>query len=346
MVGLLDKVLEKGRQNVETVLRDIAHEYDIRQDINVRPEALSVPEISLNPGIKIGGKIYQTTDYSSGQLLERAGMPRKYYEKLVKHGEIDLARSNIERMVAKVSPDSILVRAVDGVAKGILSSSYKRMDGSVLFQSFVKTVLGYNYLPLAGLNTQSRYHLKFVKNEIMPVLNDEVVYGLSITTSDYGASSLSINMFLMRVVCSNMMTATDVFRKVHLGSRFSGDIGDDGFVLSDRTMQMDSLTMASAVKDVLTSAVGYEKEIAEVINRNGSNPIDLKALIAKLRKDGKLTKPEAETATTVYEGELGVEYLPPQKNLWRFSNVLSLLAQSAEGDRKLELEKLSFDVME
>jgi hypothetical protein len=204
-------------------------------------------------------------------------------------------------------------------------------------------------VPYTGKNTNSRYTLTFLKDNVIPVGNDEVVYGVRMTTSDYGASSLSIQMFLLRLACLNGMTGIDLFKKIHLGRRFHAEFDKEngGVILSDRTEKLDALTLGSGISDVLEQAYQYEETLTNQIrNAQSATIADVKTLVETLRKRGKITKEFGARAADLFNSEdVGVEQLPPQKNLWRFSNVISLLAKEKNGDSQLELENLSYELM-
>jgi hypothetical protein len=346
MKGLLQKVLDEGRQRVQQVIAEIDHEYSVRQDIISRPDKIGINVWPNKEGVsvKVANRAYGLTDWSMGQMLNRACVPSTYFAKMVNYDKLALAKRNIEEMIQATSEKGLLFRCVENTCKGILSTSYKMMDASVVFQSFVKRAVDEGYVPLAGMNTQSRYHLKFVRDNVIEIAGDEIVTGLSIQTSDYGAGANDIEFFIMRVVCQNMMKGFDILHKVHLGSRKEYMFGDDGFVFSDRTQKFDALTLASAVSDVVKAAQQFEPEVLNIVNA-ANKEIDAKGIIEKLKKTQKLGTEEAKRAQVLYDSPLGYELLPPQKTLWRFANVLSLLAKDEKDDKKLELEALSFDVL-
>jgi hypothetical protein len=351
----LQESIDKGRQAAIQAISSIGREYDSRRDemvpaglmdFNIDPD---YGREDLGIALRIGnGDAHRVgmTRHSLGQLLGRLGMPRMYAERLVKTKEPwarELLHQNLRNLTTNVvGSDRLLVRNVDGVAKGILSSSYRRMDAAPIMDTFITEGMQYGLVPADGLNTQTRYHVKMMYPEVFePAQNEVMAFGLSLTTSDYGNGALDIQFFLMRLWCTNKAIGESCLRKIHIGRRFAGEESDIEF--SQKTIDLDTKAVASATRDIIR--IGMDKKIDEtcrMVKLANEKGIDVKKEIEGLVKKGTLTKELATQADALYKNVNDVVLLPKGDTAWRFSNVLSLMAQNQEGDKRLDLEAAAF----
>jgi hypothetical protein len=257
---------------------------------------------------------------------------------------MELLARNMNDLASNNTAGRILVREVDGVAKGILSDKYKRMDTSPVVEQFLVAAMAEGMVPGDGMNTESRFHVKaFLPTIYEPVPNEVMVFFASLTASDYGMGALQVSSGVMRVWCANMAVGESMFRQVHLGRRFDGDAS----MWSSRTHSLDSKTVASAVRDVIGDGrfrTEVDKSVKLIKAASEVEP-DVRKVLAGLSKSGRITKFESETAENIYSSELSTESLPQKKSAWRLSNVLSLMAQSKAGDKALDFQTAAHEVM-
>jgi hypothetical protein len=349
----LKSIIDKGRIRAQGTVESILNEYNKREDVLVPASAIGY---NVGPGVPtaldiqvlLGNKQVNLTNHSVTQLLNRIGMPKTFAEKLSlgKTGWTrELLLHNLRTLTdGTLEENRLLFRIVDQTAKGVLSSAYRRMDASPIVSNFIKEGMGAGLVPVDGLNTDTRYHIKMLSTKIYePVPNEVVTFGMSFTTSDYGAGALQLQFFLMRLVCTNYAIGEDCLRKVHLGKRFTEEEGR-GF--SQKTYDLDTETIASAVKDVISEGLEEKADtVCGLIANANEKKVSLQSELDKFRKKGLLTKDQSETAKALYENVTEITYLPEQKSAWRLSNVLSLMAQQQSGDKKLDLESAAMELL-
>lgn len=352
----LARIIDKGRQKASTAVEDIMKEYEIRRDSLVPGRALNfntADEKALVPfNVAIGDRPINLTGHSQTQLFEKLGIPKIYVDRLQKMKDpwaYELLVENLKRLAEKhIGDERLLVRLVGDTAKGILSSSYRRMDASPIYEAFFKLGIEQGYVPVDGLNTDTRYHIKMLKDVIYePAPNEVVTFGVSLTTSDYGSGALALQFFLMRLWCTNYAIAENVMRKVHLGKRFEGN-EDDYEVFSQKTYELDTKTVASAVKDIMTMGLDSRiEQTCKLIEDANEKQIDVRKALDSLQKKGILTKEMSKTAETLYENVDEIVMLPQNKGAWRFSNVLSFMANSDKlaGDKTIDLQAEAWEVL-
>jgi len=348
----LQKIIEDGRLSVTKALQEIHDEFASRTDLMVKPEAVDfiVDGTGVQPLIQ--NAAHRLTNHSAGQMFERAGIPRAFAQKLANLGEGDLLRLNIKRLTERMEGDGILIRRVNSqngekLIKGWLSPSYRRMDASPIFEAFLDRSLKAGFVPYRGLNTDYRYQVSMVFPQIFnPTPSEYVLFGLSLTTGDYGNQSLEIDLMLLRILCMNLAVGYDLFRKVHLGSRFQMEEGDI-VQISDKTMRLDAETIASAIGDVVDSGQEHIRLLEEKIRLTAERELGeagRKKVYESLKK--RFRKEIAEQVKTTYELPQEVELLPAGQSLWRMSSAISLVANGVERlDEKVDLEKEAMAVL-
>ncbi len=347
----LQGIIEVGKSKVNSVLTDIQAEFELRKDFIAKPEAINyrVNEEAKNFQAYIykGGEDYLNfTNFSKTQLLNRLGIPVKFADKLLDLKESALLQENLEILTNRQCQDGLLFRQINNTVKGVLSPSYRRMDASPIFESFINSAISSGYVPYNGEITDYRYHVSFILPEVFqPSPNEFCVMGLAITTSDYGANALQVELLCLRISCLNLCMGNDVMRSIHLGRRFNTE---ESFVqLSNKTHLLDSKTVASAVSDSVKTSIDLQSKVKERIlfaAENGGEAVNIANEIKKLRTKG-VKKEIADDIKRTFESQLPVELLPEVKNRWRLSNAISLIANSQNPDVKLDLQKHAMNVI-
>ena len=367
-------IIEKGKVNVANGIREIQAEFMGREDLVIRPAALDF-EVNgkgifpIVKGARKAGPVvlddiieatkrkpledvidetvrrFSLTGFSQDQLLERARIPKIFYDRLQDLGEHALLRHNLNELLPKTSPEGLMIRHINGLAKGVLSTAYRRVDASPVIEAFFAATIGAGYIPYRANNTATRYAVTLARPVIYtPMINPDgkpevILMGLQVTTSDYGKGALNVNLVILRIWCANLAFGNNVLRQIHLGRRIEGD--GDVIELSRQTIELDTKATASAIRDVVKSANKQFDALAARIQGAAAKEIDIEKAIADLRKKG-MAKETTDKVKVLFETEQPVETLPAGGSAWRLSNVLSLLANTATGDEQLDLQEAAF----
>jgi|TARA_Y100000310_G_scaffold216438_1_gene217469 hypothetical protein len=353
--GKLRSIIEEGKTRVPHVLGEIQREFQDRKDTIVKPDSIIYHTRPYNgrrssfdhtPINDIGVELFKRgvgsmseltlTNFSKNQLLSKLGIPVSYADRLMKLGENELLIDNLNKMTERRCENGMLIRHIDGVAKGILSPSYRMMDASIVFEGFVKACLESGYVPYGGGITESRYHLSFIQTEVFnPTPNEYIVFGLIVKTSDYGASALIVEQVILRITCQNLMTGMRIQNQVHLGKRFTSN---ESFVqISSETHMLDSKATASAIRDAVKSSYQLHEGLKETIENSIDKDVNINTEVEKMKKKG-FSKEFADKVKNTYEMDIPVELLPKEESAWRLSNTISLLANSKDISPDLSLD--------
>jgi len=343
----LNAIIERGRASLTSTLEEIQQEFANRQDMMVKPSAVdfTVDDDTVRPVIR--DQAYSLTAHSQNQIFQRAGIPMQFANKVMNLGETELLRLNLKRLTDRTQEDGIQIRRVGETIKGWLSPSYKRMDAAPVMESFLKRSIEKGFVPYRGMNTDYRYQIAMIQPKVWePVKGEFVVFGTSLVTGDYGNQSLEINLLILRIVCLNLAIGHDMFRRIHLGSRFQMAGDNEIIPISQKTLTLDTETISSAVTDVVDASGDHIKLLEHKIREASEKDIkDAKSIYDSLRKRG-LRKETVDQIKTAYDLPQEVELLPKGNNLWRLSNAISLVANGIEKpDEKVDLEKEAMNLL-
>lgn len=305
---------------------------------------LPVPALGGEPLIMRAGEegVWTLHRHALRQVAEKADIPLAYIDTL-SAGE-PWQRTLLTTILNGTFPhkqEKYLVRAVGtnggAEARGVLSDKYRRLDSRPILEAFVNAARAQGAVPFDGTATDIRVALKAILPQVYePIAGEFVAVGIEWSNSDFGSARLSLRSFLLRIVCINGATAEDLLSQVHLGGRLPEDIE-----FSRRTYELDTRTMTSAVGDVVRSTMseGGARGLLNRIVVANQKEADWNHLRVRLEK--ALTKDELQKTEDAFTGP-DVLNLPPGATVWRASNALSWVAQTAEDpERRLDLERVA-----
>lgn len=368
MYSKLMNTVTAAKGNLIATLRDIEQEYEIRKDFIATPwgrtdgRADKIDDWELFPYPESKGKIVyepaqhikpifgkhgpmNLTSHSYQQMISRFQIPNTYVDSLLELGEVDLLKENLNTMMERRMDTGALIRSVGATAKGWLSTSYKAMDATPIFESFIGAVGEVGFVPAQAYNTDYRYFLGFVLPEVFEVSDREyVTYGISLQTGDYGSAALTLGLLVMRIRCTNLAIGSSILRKVHIGSRI--DANDERMLamLSQDTINKDTKAIAGMVTDLTRASADEIKKLDAQVKQAAITPVDMKQELEGIKK--KFGKSLAEQIETLYKQP--IEDLPKGDTKWRFSNCLSLIANGSgvSADGRMDLQKEAARIIE
>lgn len=285
--------------------------------------------------------------HALNHIAERAGIPGTYVNRLLeKEYGPQLLVDNLASILEKEDDKKLLLRAVNGEVRGVLSDSFRIMDSGPIIESFAAACQEVGAVPVEGVAGDLRWALKAVLPRVfMPSTKagseELIAFGVQLSNSDFGCGALSLRAYMLRIVCTNYATLEEVLRQMHLGKRLSDDLE-----FSRETYAADTTTQVLAVRDMVRNVLAPAKinELVGHIGQSLEERVDTKSLWAELPKLGLLKK-EAEEIKAVYnDGD--VEILPAGNTRARLSNAISWVAKSAPtAEKRLELEQMAGEVL-
>ena len=199
---------------------------------------------------------YLLTDTAHGQLAEHVGIPKAYYDRLRSNSK-RLLEANVNHWLCDDTRRR-MVRTLDGEARAILSDRYRPLDNYDLAQAVLPALASGAFKIVSSEITEKRLYLKAVTDRITAEVKtgDVVQAGITISNSEVGLGSLSVDPFALFLVCQNGMTMPDAasLRKVHVG-RGAGDLDIAAEWLRDETRQADDRAFWLKVRDAIAGTL-------------------------------------------------------------------------------------------
>lgn len=194
-------------------------------------------DIVYNQG-KVGtvfDKGYETTDHAINQLFRKLGMPSRYFKNLHDKGFYDLVNEHIVFNKGRFKDKNIMLRKAkfhnrgkyeNEVIRAILSDSYSPLDNKPLVKILQETLQNTNYKITYYKNNWKTMMLRILfsdKADTVEVEEGDVLQtGILVVNSEVGTAGVLIAPTVLRLVCSNGLTAwntieNDRYYKRHVG---------------------------------------------------------------------------------------------------------------------------------
>jgi hypothetical protein len=340
----LNQLIDRGRESTKKVLEKV--DATLIEDAIVRAD-----RVSFYPGSEEGTLCMEANgfdalmhEHAADQAIARLGGSKRITQWAFQPDTAEEFAGILNKKIKQQGSKRYLTRSVTGQVRGFMSDRYRRLDVRPLVESLVSTsVSGYGAVPIDAHVLETSFHMKLVLPRIFePITNEVGVFGLTFRNSDFGAGRLYIKGFFNRLWCTNLAMCEDGISQVHLGRVLSDDIA-----FSQRTYELDTMTMASAIGDVVKhifSAENIERRMLLIQQAHAEDAgTDVGKVLKGLVKGSKLYQGEAKQVTEAFNSP-DVEMLPPGQNRWRLSNAISLIAQKTKPDRQLELEEVAGEV--
>jgi hypothetical protein len=328
-------------------------------------------------GVSTVDGMYRPTVVADENLAAKLGIPVAYLRRM-REERTDLYDANVNGWIhgSVITPGGSLGNTAEpdqrafmlrlfrgdnegdeGIARAVLSNSYKVMDNVDVLMSVLEGVqeAGLNVEVQGGDLTDRRMVVRIVAPEIQalaPTLlngyrspftgalgseNPTVFAGLQISNSEVGNGAFSITPRLVVQVCTNGMTITkDAMRSVHLGETL-----DHGVITwSDQTQDRNLALVKSKTVDAVRTFLDAEY-MEQVIGR-AEEKCDTRLDSVDRVKD--VTKPLGYSQAHI-DGIISHFVRGGQMTLGGVTQAITAYAQTVDGDTAFELEAKAMDLL-
>jgi len=334
--------------NLVDLAKEIQRQSVSKKDYIADSPALKAAVVDDDVTVQVNGKPLPLTPYAHGQLADKIGMPRKWYEKL-RSDHPDLLANDVGQMFQR-EPKRMMVRTLtrptvtnDRFARAFLSDKFRPIDNDMIAAAALP-ILAEHRLQVRSSNlSDTRLYIQAtfptVKAEVKP--GDVVMAGITITNSEVGAGAVSVQELIWRLLCSNGMIGTKSLSRYHVGKR----IGEDGGVIdySEAVHEKENEVFFMKIKETVQNALD-------------TSTFDERVDVLRAAADRKFTKPMVEVVEVTQkrfglgkgEGEQMLDFLAAGGDLtqWGLANSVTRLAQEVDADRAFELEKIGGQIVE
>lgn len=283
-------------------------------------------------------------NHALSQMATKLGVPSGYIRTLV---QSDWGRELTAEIFQKHTDEqcagkTLLVRAIDGEVRGVLSDKYRRYDHQAVVNTFLSAVDSQGAVFYECVHSETRMFFKCVIPELHYIETEHngvevLAFGAMFKDSMFGASSQELSLFTLKPVCANGMVGESQMRSVHLGSK----IHDEG-VLSQETLRYYTEYAQGAIRDIMGSVLNREaiEQRKERIKALGADTIDIQKEVLELPQLG-LTKEETDSVFQKLLNSNPDEGVVGAPTLLKLVNAVNSVGNDQGGERMIELQEVA-----
>ncbi len=259
--------------DIVALAQEIARRQETKRDFVVASDALRAivtpsPEEGAAPTVNLafGEEVVGINNVAHGQIAEYAGIPKRYYDKMLAE-EPKLLADNVNTWLTR-SAEPRKLRTIDGVAGSLLSPAHRSLDYHELFEAVVPVLLDLEVEIISSAITDRRMYIKCVDKRVKKDIPDGRSFGdgshvffrtlspgLTISDSEVGEGALKFEWGLFDGFCTNYaeVRRPGTWKKAHIGAR--AELGEDVYrLLTDQTKRITDAAVWSQSRDVVRGA--------------------------------------------------------------------------------------------
>lgn len=249
----------------------------------------------------------------------------------------------LNSMIENGEDSNVLVRTVGDETRAFLSDRYRRMNMVPIFTKFVQQARTIGAIPYAGHCGDLKSSLEVVIPRVMEIATPKngtvhMVFGLHISSSDFGTAALAVKSFSIQVICTNGMIGQNFMRQVHLGRQLQ----QADFSFSEATHELDTRTVTSAISDIVKSALS-ETSINAQVNRMmelSEKVISPEKKIKRLPQLG-MTKEEVKAVEEIFGRSNPEDGVTGEATMFKLQQAISAHARTLDNDRGREVQEIA-----
>jgi Domain of unknown function (DUF932) len=335
------KIMKTGRTLVE-LAQELTAQQETKRDYHAKASNLAMADngqFQLQTSSSL--ETMPATSYAHGQMASKLGIPKVYYDQMMQKSP-ELLATNVNHWLGERQEETNLIRTLRGQMRAFLSNRYRIVDNNEILAMVLPELneMGDGIRVASCQVTDERMYLKVINTNIEAAVavGDPVQAGFILTNGEIGNSSISVEPFIYRLVCTNGMILKDKRqRKNHAGRAENTDLYaedtlrsiDQAFKLKIRDLVRNAISIST-----FNEAVADMKEAKSCeITGSPAKAVDVTAKALKLNQD---------------ESNLVLDHLIRSGDLTKFGMVQAV-TRTAEDldsyDRATELERMGSQVM-
>lgn len=355
-VERLTRYVEEGRAKSATIVKKLMEETEQRVDVVVPRQMMNfhvLPErVELNVDDPRVRETLGFSEWSEAQMLGTLGIQQRFLNGLQGDGKTGatIATQLLNDLRYRIGGEEEingkarrLLRVVKSQVRGWLSPTYGMFDQSEILGGFaqaIQNVARQGIVFTDGVISDRRYGITAVHPQILePFPGEYILAAEQLQSSDYGFGAVDLVQQVIRLVCKNGMLGFSLFRKIHRSTGFGGD-ENAVFEISERTRQLKAQATVSLLTDGVRAGFS-DQSVDKMLDQYrvaAAREINPKTESDGLRKEGLLTKEDADKAPALLAMDLEILPDTPSKNsALRFGQLLAWMGSQAEGEKQINL---------
>lgn len=291
-----------------------------------------------------GTETMPLNQHAIGQLSTYLGVPTRFVDRL-RTDAPDLISVVMNRLLSTKPDDRRMLRTLGGRIRAVMSDQYRRLDHEDVAERTLPLIEEAGYEIRSANVTESKLYIHVVspRSEGEIRVGDPVRFGWMISNSEVGQGSLSMQLFIEYLRCTNGMTIPEFSKKrAHIGGRAEAS---ETFLVkaSSETLKASDDALWLGVRDHIrefSSPAGI-KRVMDRLKEHTEAPVtgDPTAVIEALGNKFLLNQDEKKSVLYSYL-ETG------DKTRWGLANAVTFLANSeGDYDRAVDLERIGGEVL-
>lgn len=248
----------------------IAPQGRVKAEVVSREDEDETPDVQLD----VNGQLMPIRDHAHGQLSDVLRIPTKYYRRML-HEEPQLLADSINTWFGQEPERKRQLRTLDGQVRAVLSPKYRPLDNFELAQAVLPKLQQLDVQIVSTALTETRMYIKAILPHLSDALPDGMTWGnghnaiaayqgnepgkvvasLTISNSDVGNGSLSIEPSVFTTWCTNLAILTRPTWYFFMEADFGAEASDNWEVFRDETRQKDDAAFFAKVADVTEAAL-------------------------------------------------------------------------------------------
>lgn len=247
-------------------------------------------KFAINQDSSLPPVVYEPTYRGHETMWNRLDIPKQYYLRMGEQ-DPDLLTVNVNTWLDKFENKNFLARTIDGMLRAFMSDRFRILDSTELFFTTFDRAKHLGAKIVQADLTENNFYMKVLRPDyaqkvenfrtdvwarktnrpggslyhVLDHLEEDggqwLVPGVSISNSDVGSGSLSIDLFIFDTICWNGLVHNRAIHQVHLGKQL--DVG----VISMETRQLEDQVVFSKINDHLTAALGDEAGFLALVKK-------------------------------------------------------------------------------
>lgn len=332
----------QGKTIVE-LAQEVDRQMQAARDYVVAGASMAMSDTAeLMVGPDAGAFRGEMTVDAHGQVADRMGIPRSYYERM-RREQPQLLATNVNTWLMEAPETRHMVRTLDGRARALLSDRYRRLDNLQILAAALPALQNLPVQVLSSEVTERRMYVqaRFPAIEGEVRVGDPVQAGFIISNSETGFGALEVRPMVYRLVCTNgLVVAADAeegrLRRTHIGRQLQA--AEDYSIYADDTREADDRALMLKIRDAMTR-LSDPALFTRLMDRmrqatEGEQVVRPVAAVEELGKAYALGTEEREAVLTALIRD-------QDYSRWGMVNAVTHIANRAQSyDRAVELEAM------
>jgi hypothetical protein len=273
------------------------------------------------PAFENGNVVLTLSDRAITQMCGRLNIPPRYLKRKMTeaawHVVDPVIRDDLEK-----HGDRVLLRLKGTTVRAVLSKKYTRLNNVDIFEDLAALVAERTEIRSMHLDSDGVW-IKALFEGLDFVGADGVKYhvGMMIGNSEVGHRSVTVEPFIYRLSCTNDLVV----------------VQDDRF--RQRHIYIDRAQLRLGLRKAIALAVRAGDEMADqielAINETIEDPL---AVIEKVAKKARYSQKFTDEVKERWEDER-------RENKWGVVNAFTAAAQTLEGDRRVDVERMAGNLL-